>query len=133
MNKRLPHYDIIERKLEQLPSADADHLWNDMHRILDEKMPQKKERRRFIMWWFLSGKGLLWLSIGVFIITGTSMFILSKQENSAVAIKKLPGTAQPGKLIENGTANQENIMAVNASTQKNKQQYICNNPFNPYC
>ena len=61
MNKRLPHYDIIERKLEQLPSADADHLWNDMHRILDEKMPQKKERRRFIMWWFLSGKGLLWL------------------------------------------------------------------------
>jgi hypothetical protein len=53
MNKHHTYKNIIERKLEQLPAADAELLWNDMHSILDKKMPQKKERRRFIIW-FLS-------------------------------------------------------------------------------
>ena len=123
MNKRHLNNDIIERKLEQLPSADADHLWNDMHAILDEKMPQKKERRRFIVWWFLSGKGLLFLSFGVLIITGAALYYLSKKENSAVAIKELPVSPEPDKFIENGTAkvskeNKEIIGAVNESSQK---------------
>ena len=125
MNKRHPNNDVIERKLAQLPSADADHLWNDMHAILDEKMPQKKERRRFIMWWFLSGKGLLLLSIGIFIITGSSLFLFTKEQNSVVTLKKLPGTALSGKLNENETAsvakeNKENITAVNESNQKTR-------------
>ena len=123
MNKRHLNNDIIERKLEQLPSADADHLWNEMHAILDEKMPQKKERRRFIAWWFLIGKGLLMLSFVVFIITGSSLYFLSKKEISAVALKKLPVSPQPDKLIEDGTAkvsteNKQIIEPVNESNQK---------------
>ncbi len=121
MNKRHPNYDIIERKLEQLPSANEDHLWNDMHAILDEKMPQKKERRRFIVWWFLSGKGLVLLSIGVLIMTGASLYFLSKKESAAIT--KLPGSSQPDKLIEDGTAkvskeNKENTTTANKPNQK---------------
>src|SRR5437773_2618921 len=78
MNKH-PYNSIIERKLEQLPAADADHLWNDMHSILDKKMPQKKEKRRFILW-FLSLNGLLLLTIVSVIITGSSCsFYLRKK------------------------------------------------------
>ena len=103
MNKHHHYKNIIERKLEQLPAADADLLWNDMHSILDKKMPQKKERRRFIVW-FLSSKGVLLLTIGLFVITGSSLFFLSTKENSAVTIKKLPSSQQPNKLIEDGLA-----------------------------
>ena len=99
MNKHQPYKNIIERKLEQLPAADADLLWNDMHSILDKKMPQKKERRRFIIW-FVSNQGLLLLTIGLLVITGSSLFFLSTKENSAVTIKKLPSSQQPDKLIE---------------------------------
>ena len=55
-------YTNLERKLEQLPGVDADHLWDDMHAILDKKMPEKREKRRFIVW-FLNDRGLF--SIGI--------------------------------------------------------------------
>src|SRR6185436_2440216 len=103
MNKHHPYKNIIERKLEQLPAADADLLWNDMHSILDKKMPQKKEKRRFILW-FLSSEGFLLLTIGLFFIITSSLFFLSTKENSAVTIKKLPSSQQPNKLIEDGLA-----------------------------
>src|SRR5260221_6387813 len=114
MNKRHPNNHIIERKLGQLPVADADHLWNDMHMILDKKMPQKKERRRFIGW-FLSGKGLLLLTV-VLLITGSSLFFLSTKESSAVTIKKLPGSPQPDKFIEDGAAKVSRASKVNITT-----------------
>ena len=76
MNKHHPYKNIIERKLEHLPAADADLLWNDMHSILDKKMPQEKEKRRFILW-FLSSKGFFLLTIGLFVITASSLFLLS--------------------------------------------------------
>src|SRR6187549_2682199 len=104
MNKQHPYKNIIERKLEQLPAADADTLWNDMHSILDKEMPQKKERRRFIIW-FVSNNGLLFLTIGLFLIAGSSLFFLSTKENSAVTIKKVPSFQQPNKVIEDGLAN----------------------------
>jgi hypothetical protein len=122
MNKRHPYNDIIERKLEQLPVADANLLWNDMYSILDKKMPQKKERRRFIVWWFLSGKGLLLLTVGVLTITGTSLFFLSTKESSVVTIEKLPGSPQSGKFIEDESAkvsleSKENITTASATDQ----------------
>ena len=124
MNKRHPYNNIIERKLEQLPAADADLLWNDMHSVLDKKMPQKKERRRFIVW-FLSSNGLLLLSIGLVVLIGSSLFFLSTKGSSAVTIKKLPSSQQPNKLIEAGLAKvsqeaKENITTVKVSGQKNR-------------
>ena len=124
MNKHHPYKNIIEKKLEQLPAVDADLLWNDMHSILDKKMPQKKERRRFIVW-FLSSKGLLLLTIGLLVITGSSLFFLSTKESSAVTIKKLPSSQQPNKLIEDGLAKvsqepKENITTANEANQKTR-------------
>ena len=100
MNQRHPYNNIIERKLEQLPVADAGLLWNDMHSILDEKMPHKKERRRLIALWFLTGKGVLLLMFAFFMITGSSLFFLSAENNATVKIKKLPFSQQPVKSIE---------------------------------
>ena len=124
MNKHHAYKNILERKLEQLPAADADLLWNDMHSILDKKMPQKKERRHLIIW-FLSNQGLLLLTIGLLVITGSSLFFLSTKENSAVTIKKLPSSQQPDKLIEDNLAkfSQEpkgTITTTNESNQKTR-------------
>ena len=132
MNKHHPYKNIIERKLEQLPAADADNLWNDMHSILDKEMPQKKERRRFIIW-FVSNKGLLLLTIGLFVITGSSLFFLSTKESSAVAIKKLAVSQQPNKIIEDGLAKvskalKENIITVNGSNQTSRSKISATTP-----
>jgi len=118
MNKHHPYNNIIERKLEQLPAADADLLWNDMHSILDKKMPQKKEKRRFIMW-FLSSKVFLLLTLGIVVITGSSLFILSTKENSDVINKKMPPSSQPDKFIEDGTAkiSQEPKESITTTTE----------------
>ena len=122
MNKHHPYKNIIERKLEQLPAADADNLWNDMHSILDKEMPQRKERRRFIVW-FVSNKGLLLLTIGLFVITGSSLFFLSTKESSAVAIKKLAVSQQPNKISEDRLAKisqetKENVTTASEPNQK---------------
>src|SRR5688572_4355562 len=124
MNKHYSRNSIIERKLEQLPSLGADHLWNDMHSILDKKMPQKKERRRFIVWWLVSSKGLFLLSV-IFFIAGSSLFYLSKKENSVVTIENLPVSTQSGRLIEDGTAKisteaNENITTASEPNKKTR-------------
>jgi hypothetical protein len=124
MNKRPPYNDIIERKLGQLPLADADHLWNDMHSILDEKMPQKKERRRFIVWLF-SGKGLLLLTVVFLTMIGSSLFFLSAKENSVISIKKSPTSLPSATFIGDGAAknsggNKENITAAIEADQKTR-------------
>ena len=124
MNKHHQFNNIIERKLEQLPSTDADLLWNDMHSILDKKMPQKKERRRFILW-FLSTNGLLLLTIGLFVVTASSsLFFLSTKESATATIKKSPSFQQPNKLVDEGLAkvleeSKESITTVNKADQKN--------------
>jgi hypothetical protein len=122
MNKHHLYKNIIERKLEQLPAPDTTLLWNDMHSILDKKMPQKKERRRFILW-FLSSNSFLLLTIGLFVITGSSLFFLSTKQNSVVAIKKLASGQQSVKFNEDGLAKvsqkpKENIIPANESNQK---------------
>jgi hypothetical protein len=99
MNKHHPHNDIIEKKLQQLPSSDAEALWNDMHSILDKKMPQKKERRRFLIW-FLISKPFLLLTAGFIIGIGSSLFFLSTKKNPITTITKLPDSPQPDKSNE---------------------------------
>jgi len=88
MNKRHPHNSLIERKLEQLPGTNADRLWNDMHSILDKKMPQKKQRRRFIALWLMMSKPIFLVTTGVIIVTASSLLLLSKNENSIIANKQ---------------------------------------------
>ena len=130
MNKHHPYKNIIERKLEQLPAADVDLLWNDMHSILDKKMPQKKERRRFILW-FLSSNGFLLLTGGLFVIAVSTLFFLSAKENSTN--KKFSGSHQHNKLIEDGLAKvlqepKENITTTNESNQKNENSISVTTP-----
>ena len=122
MNKHHPYNNIIEKKLEQLADADAGFLWNDMHSILDKKMPQQKERRRFILW-FLSSEGFLLLSVGLFFITVSSLFFLSTKESSTATSKELRSSQQPNKLIEDGLAGasqgpKENMRTANEAGQK---------------
>jgi hypothetical protein len=103
MNKHHSYRDIVESKLAQLPTADADLLWNDMHAILDKEMPQKKERRRFIAW-FLSGKGLVMMSFGSLIITSAALFFSSANENTQVLAEKIHGSRQTHQINEKGVA-----------------------------
>ena len=136
MNKHHHHKNLIESKLEQLPSADLDLLWNDMHSILDKKLPQKKEKRRFIAWWFLSRKGLLLLTVGALIITGSFLFLSSTKESSTDIINKLPGSPQSNKSIDGdgakvshdskeritGAAERDQITNDNSSTTRTKNK-----------
>jgi len=122
MNKHHPYNNIIEKKLGQLPDADSDHLWNDMHAILDKKMPQKKEKRRFIAWLF-NDQGLLLLTTVSMIIAVSSLFFLSTQENPTDTIKKTAALPQPDKLIEDDAtkgsdASKENITTTDEVSQK---------------
>ncbi len=116
MNKPHPRNDVIEKKLEQLPAANADSLWNEMQAILDKKMPQKKERRRFIAW-FLISKPFLLLTAGFIIGTASSLLFLSTKKNSAATITTLPDSPQLNKINEDdpekiSKAGKENMTTV---------------------
>src|SRR5712672_2311275 len=121
--KRHSYNHVVERKLEQLPTVDADHLWNDMHSMLDEKMPQKKERRRIIGWLF-TGKGFFLSGVALIVtLAGFSLFFLYPKENSTIAGKK-PGA---GKSIEDGSAIvsndvKENITIATDTYQTQKKE-----------
>jgi hypothetical protein len=96
-----------------------------MHSILDKKMPQKKERRRFIVW-FLSGKGLLLLT-AVFLVTGSSLFIVSTKERSVDIVKELPGSPPADKFNEADAArisagNNEKITTATGPDQVTKDK-----------
>jgi hypothetical protein len=122
MNKHHPYDNIIEKKLEQMPGADADLLWNDMHSILDKKMPQKKERRGFIVWVF--SNGLLLLIIALVIMTGSLFLFLSTKQSSIATNKNLPSFQQSNKVID-GLAKvshepKENITTANETDQKSR-------------
>jgi hypothetical protein len=65
MEKHYPYNKIVEDKLEQLPGADVDQLWEGMHAILDKKMPQKKDKRR-VFGWVLTSKGMILLAAAAF-------------------------------------------------------------------
>ena len=131
MNKRHPYNNIVEGKLRQLPGADADHLWKDMHAILDKNMPQKKERRRVIAWLF-NDKGLLFLATASIIIAVSSLFFLSPKENSTDSIKKIV-TVSPDKFIEDeaaktSEASKENTWPANESDSKTKNDLSATAP-----
>ncbi|HEX6848995.1 MAG TPA: hypothetical protein VF144_18555 [Chitinophagaceae bacterium] len=123
MNKHHSYKNIIEGKLAQLPPANADLLWDDMHAILDKEMPQKKERRRFLAW-FLSGKGLFLLTFSSLFITSSSLFLLSTKENIAVAAEKTPGSQQLNKLIKIDTTNVLQANQTNSDTTNKSNQLI---------
>lgn len=84
-HERRPYNHVLERRLEELPGVDADHLWNGMHAILDKKMPEKKERRRFIAW-ILNDRGLFVLGVALLVTaTGFFLYFLSPNKNSSIA------------------------------------------------
>lgn len=130
MNRRYPYNNIIERKLEQLPVAEADLLWNDMHSLLDKKMPQKKERRRFLFW-LLTARGLLLLTF-VALITSSSIVFLSTKQNNTTITKESTGKSQPGQLIQSDPAkilsgrkeNVQDIIGTNREGRANSAETI---------
>src|ERR1044071_7580053 len=114
MKKHHPYNKIIEKKLEQLPVADTDLLWNEMHLILDEKMPQKKEKRRFFLW-FLFSNGFLLLTISA-IIAGSSLYFLFKRQSIAAVIEKIPEASQfntaGNKKVTAISTDEKNSLAI---------------------
>lgn len=121
MNKHHSNSNIIERKLGQLPAADADLLWNDMHLILDRNMPQKKERRRFIGW-FLSGKGLFLLTFASLFITSSVLFLLYSGKSTPVIGEETPAPHQTSNIIKNDAAKVLHANKENAITIINQDQ-----------
>jgi hypothetical protein len=123
--RRYPYNDVVEKKLEQLPAVDADQLWSGMHAILDKKMPQEEERRRFIGW-FLSTKGFLLLAMVSLTFSG-SLFLLSKKQNS-IAINNSTQNDQvtPSEKTRDLHSTQENTTIDAGAThdQKHNQQII---------
>ena len=113
-HERHPYHTNLERKLEQLPGVDADQLWDGMNAILDKKMPQKKERRRFIVW-FLSDSGLFSLGIALLITaTGVCLFFLSPNRTSStdISANKLPASPQQNKTNETTVASETGNQTV---------------------
>lgn len=130
MNKHHPYNNIIERKLEQLPAANADHLWNDMHSILDKAMPEKKERRRFIFW-FLNGKGLFMMSFALLIIVASSLYFVSEKQKPVIANNQLPVSSQRDKStgdvsVKASPGTKEKTFVVNESNQQNNSDIPTN-------
>ena len=113
-HERRPYNTSLERKLEQLPGVDADHLWDGMHAILDKKMPEKREKRRFIMW-FLNDRGLFSLGIALLIIAaGFCLFFLSPNRTSStdISTNKLPGSLQQNKANETAVKSETGNQTV---------------------
>ena len=124
MNKRHPFNSIIEKKLEQLPVAGADQLWNDMHSILDKKMPQKKERRRFI-WWFFNGRGLVVVFALALLTTGSFLYFAAADKTVDITINESQDLSQNKKSIKDivvkGSAERkENKSPLNETVQVKK-------------
>ena len=117
-----PYNTNLERKLEQLPGVDADHLWDDMHSILDRKMPEKREKRRFILW-FLSDRGLFSLGITL-LITATAfcLFYLSPNRNSSTdtSNNELPNSVQQNKANETAV-NSETAATIHSNNINENQ------------
>ena len=133
MNKRHPFNSIIEKKLEQLPVAGADQLWNDMHSILDKKMPQKKERRRFI-WWFFNGRGLVVVFALALLTTGSFLYFAAADKTVDITINESQGLSQNKKSIKDivvkGSAERkENKSPLNETVQVKKDNLFTTKPF----
>ena len=125
-HERRPYNTSLEGKLEQLPGVDADHLWHDMHSILDKKMPEKREKRRFILW-FLNDRGLFSLGIALLITaTGFCLFILSPNRNSSTdtATNKLPGSLQQNKASEMAVKSETGNQTVTANSTAIRENKI---------
>src|SRR5690242_15291198 len=123
MNKH-PYNNKVERKPDQLPPADVDHLWRDMYVILDKEMPQKKERRRFFAW-FLSTEGLVLLFATL--IAGSSLYFLYKKESEIVTGENVAHSSLSKKFVvqpasEISSQKWVNLVARNKSVQDRRAQ-----------
>ena len=126
MKKRRPDSSIIERKLEQLPLADVDHLWNDMHMILDEKMPQKKERRR-VIGWLASREGLLLLNV-LFFLAASTLFFLSTRQGATIANKNTHDPSASNKFIKGDVAKTSRENKTTVTPLNETDQIATDNP-----
>lgn len=120
MDKQHPYNNSIENKLAQLPDADAEQLWDGMQTILDKKMPQQKERRRFLGW-LITNKTLLALSAASIITACCLVFVYTSPAKTTTDnnLSKLntdtKQTASP--IITTESAEKENENS--AATQTN--------------
>ena len=121
MKKHHPYNSIVERKLAQLPVEDADTLWNDMHGILDKKMPKEKARRRFIFWFFAGGT-LALMTVAINNFTKTSVLSPSEKETAFISNKNSNKSTIPETLIENNEQGNLISLAANDIVDKKWKQ-----------
>lgn len=118
MKKRHPNGHIIEDKLNQLPAMDVDHLWNDMHAILDKKMPPKK-RRRFIAGYIRDKDVLLLIAL---MIGVSALIVLSPKKDPGLTTKKISGSLSTNKTKNDAVkiykTSEENLTLANESIQR---------------
>jgi hypothetical protein len=110
-----PYNTDLERKLQQLPGVDADHLWDGMHAILDKKMPEKREKRRFIVWFF-NDRGLFALGMTLLITAaGFALFYLSPNRTSSIntSANKVSTLAQQNKTNQTAINSETSIQTTN--------------------
>jgi hypothetical protein len=137
MNKGHHYNHLVERKLGELAGADTDQLWNVMRTILDQKMPEKKERRRFIPWLVNDKSVLLVGAASLITISAFSVFFLSIRQNSTRNLPALSHSIQDDKTIEGETGivsqNKKKNATVHAGhpqAGKVSQQSISADPSN---
>ena len=90
MNRNRP-YDFIKHKPEHSAEADIDALWNDMNKVLDDKMPQQEEKeRRVLAWVFRAYLSIILISIGALAVT---VYIKYKESKTTSNSEVVTGTS----------------------------------------
>jgi hypothetical protein len=110
MEKHHSYNNIIESKLEHLPAADVSQLWTGMMGILDERMPEKKRKRRFFGW-FTTGRTLA-------VVASLSLFAVAGFAFNPFTSKK---TAKNYSPVSNLTENTTSISSNQIAALENKQ------------
>ena len=110
MEKHHSYNNIIESKLEHLPAADVSQLWTGMMGILDERMPEKKRKRRFFRW-FTTGRTLA-------VVASLSLFAVAGFAFNPFTSKK---TAKNSSPVSNLTENTTSVSSQQIATSENKQ------------
>lgn len=118
--------NIIEAKLQQLPGADVNNLWNGMHAVLDQAMPQQDKKRRFFAWLFNRKTLLVFAGISVLGITCGILFFkaspnpslkssLSTNHQNEGTDKNLNNTETLTKVTGNNPVSQNPFSKENAT------------------
>jgi hypothetical protein len=90
MNRQRP-YDFITEKLDQLTGSDTNALWEEMRLVLDERMPEKEDRKRRILAWIFRSQFAV-ISVSVAIGFSVCLLYNGKKDGSVITTNAVTQT-----------------------------------------